>query len=72
MVTQLEAAAHKLLDFSKPTDVALLDQTVETFYGSPSTDEVSLILCSDSFTKHHNEHGHLNPFMLDNRLHGFP
>lgn len=40
MATQLEAAAHKLLDFSQPTDVGLLDQTVATFYGAPTPEEV--------------------------------
>lgn len=41
MGTQLEAAAHKLLDFSQPTDVGILDHTVNTFYEAPSPEEVS-------------------------------
>jgi len=44
MGTQLEAAAHKLLDFSQPTNTTLLDQTVNTFYGAPSAEEVSKLL----------------------------
>ena len=40
MGTQLEAAAHKLLDFSQPTDVAVLDHTVSTFYEAPTPEEV--------------------------------
>ena len=40
MGAPLEAAAHKLLDFSQPTDVALLDSTVATFYGAGSAEEV--------------------------------
>ena len=44
MGTQLEAAAHKLLDFGQPTDTALLDQTINTFYGAPSAEEVSQLL----------------------------
>lgn len=41
MGTQLEAAAHKLLDFSQPTDVGILDHTVNTFYEAPSPEEVN-------------------------------
>jgi exportin-1 len=33
-------AAAKLLDFSQPFDVALLDATVNAFYGAGSNDEV--------------------------------
>ena len=40
MGTQLEAAAHKLLDFSQPTDVTILDHTVTTFYEAPTPEEV--------------------------------
>lgn len=34
--------AAKLLDFSQPLDVPLLDATVTAFYGAASTEEVSL------------------------------
>lgn len=35
-----EAVAAKLLDFSQPLDVALLDSTVNAFYGAGSNQEV--------------------------------
>jgi exportin-1 len=34
--------AAKLLDFSQPLDVPLLDATVTAFYGAASTEEVSV------------------------------
>ena len=34
------SAADKLLDFTQPFDVALLDATVATFYGSSNPEEV--------------------------------
>lgn len=49
MGTQLEAAAHKLLDFSQPTDVAVLDATVTTFYEAPSPEEVSFLFLRVAF-----------------------
>ena len=33
-------AAAKLLDFSQPFDVPLLDATINAFYGAGSNDEV--------------------------------
>lgn len=36
----VETTAAKLLDFSQPLDVALLDATVNAFYGAGSNDEV--------------------------------
>ena len=36
----MAASAEKLLDFSSPFDVALLDATVNVFYTSASTEEV--------------------------------
>ncbi len=45
-----EAVAAKLLDFSQPLDVALLDSTVNAFYGAGSNQEVredvGLLRCS--------------------------
>jgi hypothetical protein len=38
-----EAVAVKLLDFSQPLDVALLDSTVNAFYGAGSNQEVRLL-----------------------------
>jgi hypothetical protein len=35
----MASAAEKLLDFTQPFDVALLDATVATFYGSSIPDE---------------------------------
>ena len=35
-----EAVAAKLLDFSQPLDVVLLDSTVNAFYGAGSNQEV--------------------------------
>jgi hypothetical protein len=37
-----EAVTAKLLDFSAPLDVALLDSTVNAFYGAGSNQEVRL------------------------------
>jgi hypothetical protein len=36
----VEATAAKLLDFSQPLDINLLDSTIATFYGAASNDEV--------------------------------
>lgn len=37
----LPDAAAKLLDFSQPFNVTLLDATIDAFYGAGSNDEVS-------------------------------
>jgi hypothetical protein len=50
MGAQLEAAAHKLLDFSQPTDAVLLDQTVNTFYGAPTAEEVKSASARPSYS----------------------
>lgn len=40
MATTLEGATAKLLDFSQPVDVPLLDATVAAFYGASTPPEV--------------------------------
>ena len=37
-----QAAAARLLDFAQPLDVAVLDATVNAFYGAGSNEEVSV------------------------------
>lgn len=37
----VDGTAAKLLNFAEPLDVALLDATVNAFYGAGSNDEVS-------------------------------
>lgn len=39
-VTGPEQVAAKLLDFSQPLDIALLDNTIASFYGAGSNQEV--------------------------------
>ena len=36
----VDATAAKLLNFAEPLDVALLDSTVNAFYGAGSTEQV--------------------------------
>lgn len=48
--TAVDAAVATLLNFAEPLDVALLDNTVNAFYGAGSSDQVSggcmFFLCS--------------------------
>ena len=41
MSVAVQGAATKLLDFTQPIDVPLLDATVGAFYGAGSQEEVS-------------------------------
>lgn len=42
--------AEKLLDFTQPFDVGLLDATVAAFYGTGSKEEVCFVFDVDFFT----------------------
>lgn len=44
--SSVDATVNKLLNLSEPLDVALLDSTIDTFYGAGSNDQVSKVLSS--------------------------
>lgn len=49
-MTQTLAQAEKLLDFSQPLDIGLLDATVDAFYSSGTSEEVCDLLSSRLFS----------------------
>lgn len=42
--SEIDTTLQKLLNFAEPLDVALLDATVNAFYGAGSNDQVSRLL----------------------------